>query len=193
MVRHVAPLIGLAWALVAPAGAQVVQSTRGATEQFGPGFTALSDTRVEFRLARPAHAVVLWVTPAGAVQLHYPLRSRDRTERKAGRHAVDASEVPSPIESPVITGTPSSGRTGYFTPMGTGLMTGKTPAGEETVSGYWVLVLTERPLPAAEVKDRLSMLSREGEAAAVLDRIALLLLPPDGGGAMYVAGVIVAR
>ena len=60
-------LVGLTSAHVA--SAQVVQSVRGSPDHFGPGFTNLYETRVEFRLLRPGNAVLLWVKPTGEVDL----------------------------------------------------------------------------------------------------------------------------
>lgn len=126
------------------AAAQIEQSVRGAVDHFGPGFTALSEERVDFRLLRPANVVLLWVTPEGRIDLFYPVRSRDRTQRRAGDHAISVSEIPSPIEAPVISGAPISGRASQFTPTGSNLMTGTPQTGDSLkVSGYWVLLTSE--------------------------------------------------
>ena len=72
-----------------PAAAQVEQSVRGEPDHFGPGFTNLFEERVEFRLLRPGNVVLLWVKPRGEVDVYWPIRSGDRSERRAGRHGTD--------------------------------------------------------------------------------------------------------
>jgi len=190
-------LVGLA--VVAPgfAAGQVAQETRGAAERFGPGFTALSDERVQFQLKQPAHAALLWVTPGGSITLFYPQRSRDRSERRAGRHAINVSDVPSPLRPPEIAGAPVGAQPGQVAPAGAGLLTGKAAASgtaqDPAVSGYWVLVVTETPLLAADMWRRLEPLSRAVAGPAVLDQIAAVLAPDPSTSAMYVAAVAVRQ
>lgn len=173
-----------------PAAAQVVQSVRGAADHFGPGFTELLERRVEFRLLRPGHAVLLWVKPAGDVDLYYPVRSRDKSLRGAGRHVIGVQDIPSPVQSPVITGAPVSGRAGQFAPAGS-LLTGNPDRGsDDHVSGYWVLLVEDEPITARDVQLRLGPMSREGGAAAVLERIAPLLVREGVPWAMYTAAVV---
>ena len=172
------------------AAAQIEQSVRGAVDHFGPGFTALSEERVDFRLLRPANVVLLWVTPEGRIDLFYPVRSRDRTQRRAGDHAISVSEIPSPIEAPVISGAPISGRAGQFTPTGSNLMTGTPQTGDSLkVSGYWVLLASEEPITAVDVQRRLATISREGGATAIIDRLVAVLVPTGTMWAQYAAGV----
>src|ERR687888_368923 len=92
--------------------AQIEQNVRGAVDHFGAGFTALSERRVDFRLLRPANVALFWVTPEGHLDLFFPVRSRDKTLRRAGNNSISVSDIPSPIESPVISGAPVSGRAG---------------------------------------------------------------------------------
>src|SRR4030088_801583 len=101
-----------ALALAAPASApaQVVQNVTGDVAHFGEGFTAISEGRVDFRLLRPANVVLFWVTPDGRIDLFFPVRSRDKTLRRAGNNAISVSEIPSPVQAPVINGAPVSGR-----------------------------------------------------------------------------------
>src|SRR5258705_1668847 len=146
-------LVGLTSAHVA--GAQVAQSVRGSPDYFGPGFTNLYETRVEFQLLRPGNAVLLWVKPSGEVDLYYPIRSRDKTERRAGRHVISTAEIPSPIQPPVISGAPSSGRAGQFTPAGS-VLTGAAAMSSDSVSGYWVLLVMEAPITTIDVKNALA-------------------------------------
>lgn len=181
-------LVALTFADVA--GAQVSQSVRGTPDYFGPGFTNLYETRVEFQLLRPGNAVLLWVNPSGGVDLYYPVRSKDKTERRAGRHVLSTAEIPSPIQPPVIAGAPSTGRAGQFTPAGS-VMTGAAQMSSDSVSGYWVLLVTDAPISAATVKNALAPMSHEGGAPAVLERIAPLLVPEGATWAMYTAAVIV--
>lgn len=172
------------------ASAQVEQSVRGEPDHFGPGFTNLYETRVEFRLLRPGHAVLLWVKASGEVDLYWPIRGGDRSERKAGRHVINTSEVPSPIEPPVISGAPASTRSGQFSPMGN-VMMGRNESTADSVTGYWVLVALDAPITAKEIKTRLAPMSHEGGATAVLDRIAPMLIPQGVTWAMYSAAIIV--
>ena len=172
------------------AAAQIEQSVRGAVDHFGPGFTALSEERVDFRLLRPANVVLLWVTPEGRIDLFYPVRSRDRTQRRAGDHAISVSEIPSPIEAPVISGAPISGRAGQFTPTGSNLMTGTPQTGDSLkVSGYWVLLASEEPITAVDVQRRLATISREGGATAIIDRLVAVLVTTGTMWAQYAAAV----
>jgi hypothetical protein len=180
-------LVGLTSAHVA--SAQVVQSVRGSPDHFGPGFTNLYETRVEFRLLRPGNAVLLWVKPTGEVDLYYPLRSRDKTERREGRHSISTAEIPSPIQAPVISGVPSSARAGQFTPAG--VLTAATEVSSDSVSGYWVLLVTDVPVTAVAIKNALGPMSHEGSAAAMLERLAPLLVPEGATWAMYTAAVVV--
>src|SRR5216117_2602699 len=120
-------------------GAQVVQNVRGDVAHFGEGFTAISEGRVDFRLLRPANVVLFWVTPQGHIDLFFPVRSRDKTLRRAGNNAISVSEIPSPLQAPVISGAPVSGRAGQFTPAGS-LLTGAPDRDDSTVTGYWVLL-----------------------------------------------------
>jgi len=180
----------LALAAPAVATAQVVQNVHGDVGHFGAGFTAISEGRVDFRLLRPANVVLFWVTPQGRIDLFFPLRSRDKTLRRAGNNAISVSEIPSPIQAPVISGAPVSGRAGQFTPTGN-LLTG-APARDDSsgVSGYWVLLASDAPITALEVQNKLAIVSREGGALAIIDRLAPLLVPEGTLWAQYVAGVV---
>jgi hypothetical protein len=181
-------LVGLTSAHVA--GAQVAQSVRGSPDYFGPGFTNLYETRVEFQLLRPGNAVLLWVRPDGSVDLYYPVRSKDKTERRAGRHVLSTAEIPSPIQPPVIAGSPTSGRAGQFTPAGS-VLTGASDMSSDSLTGYWVLLVMDAPISALDIKNALAPMSHEGRAPAVLERIAPLLVPNGATWAMYTAAVIV--
>src|SRR6267143_5989306 len=145
----------LVFAAPAVASAQVVQNVHGDVAHFGEGFTAITESRVDFRLLRPAHVVLVWVTPDGRIDLFFPLRSRDKTLRRAGNNTISVSEIPSPIQALVINGAPVSGRAGQFTPAGS-LLTG-APAGDDSsgVSGYWVLLACDAPITALDVQRRL--------------------------------------
>src|SRR5882762_9551357 len=166
-------LLCASFALAAPAiaGAQVEQNVHGDVAHFGEGFTAISERQVDFRLLRPANVVLFWVTPAGGI-------------------AISVSEIPSPIQAPVINGAPVSGRAGQFAPAGS-LLTG-APARDESsaVSGYWVLLTSDAPITALDVQTRLAILSREGGGLAVIDRLAPVLVPEGTLWAQYVAGVV---
>src|SRR5258706_11460115 len=172
------------------AGAQVVQNVHGDVAHFGEGFTAISEGRVDFRLLRPANVVLFWVTPEGRIDLFYPVRSRDKTLRRAGNNAISVSEIPSPIQSPVISGAPVSGRAGQFTPTGS-LLTG-APARDDSsgVSGYWVLLTSDAPITALDIQNKLALMSREGGSLAIIDRLAPVLVPQGTLWAQYVAGVL---
>lgn len=178
-------------AFATPARAQVEQTVRGEPDHFGPGFTNLYETRVEFRLLRPGHAVVLWVKPSGDLDVYWPLRSGDRSERRTGRHSISTVEPASPIQPPVITGTPTSTRTGQFQPRGTVLSGPALDVPTDTVTGYWVLVVLDAPITAKDIQKRLAPMSHEGGASAVLERIAPLLIPEGVTWAMYSAAVVV--
>lgn len=173
----VTALLALAGASAPVSSAQVAASPLslqrlGVPDSFGPGLVALSATRVELHLTRPAHVVLLWVAPDGGIELHFPLRSRDRSERRAGRHALSVSDVPSPIEPPVLTGAPSSSEPGRLPSTGTTGMLAGRPTGDTAIAGYWVLVTAAMPLPAADVRRRLAPLAREGAGAPeVLEQI----------------------
>jgi len=172
------------------AGGQVVQNVHGDVAHFGEGFTAITESRVDFRLLRPANVVLFWVTPEGRIDLFYPVRSRDKTLRRAGSNAISVSEIPSPIQSPVISGAPVSGRAGQFTPTGS-LLTG-APARDDSsgVSGYWVLLTSDAPITALDIQKKLALMSREGGGLAIIDRLAPVLVPEGTLWAQYVAGVL---
>jgi len=184
--------LAAALALAAPAvaAAQVVQNVHGDVAHFGEGFTAITESRVDFRLLRPAHVVLFWVTPDGRIDLFFPVRSRDKTLRRAGNNAISVREIPSPIQSPVINGAPVSGRAGQFTPTGS-LLTG-APARDDSsgVSGYWVLLTSDAPITALDVQRKLALMSREGGGVASIDRLVPLLVPEGTLWAQYVAGVL---
>ena len=171
------------------AGAHVVQNVHGDVAHFGEGFTAISESRVDFRLLRPANVVLFWVTPEGRIDLFFPLRSRDKTLRRAGNNALSVSEIPSPLQAPVISGAPVSGRAGQFTPTGS-LLTGAPARSDSGVSGYWVLLTSDAPITALDVQNKLALLSREGGALAIIDRLAGVLVPQGTLWAQYVAAVV---
>jgi hypothetical protein len=180
----------LAVAVPASAPAQVVQNVQGDVAHFGEGFTAITEGRVDFRLLRPANVVLFWVTPAGRIDLFFPVRSRDKTLRRAGNSAISVSEIPSPIQAPVISGAPVSGRAGQFTPAGS-LLTGAPPRDDSmTVSGYWVLLTSDAPITAIDVQRQLKQILREGGGLAIIDRLPPLLVPQGTLWAQYVAGVV---
>jgi len=178
--------------LAAPAitSAQVVQSVHGDVAHFGEGFTAISESRVDFRLLRPANVALFWVTPQGRIDLFFPVRSRDKTLKRAGNNAISVSEIPSPIQAPVISGAPVSGRAGQFTPTGS-LLTGR-PADDDSggVSGYWVLLTSDTPITALDIQNKLALMSRQGGALAIIDRLPPVLVPQNTLWAQYVAGVV---
>ena len=180
----------LALAEPAIARTQVVQNVQGDVAHFGEGFTAISERRVDFRLLRPANVVLFWVTPDGGIELFFPMRSRDKTFRRAGGNAISVSDIPSPIQAPVIQGAPVSGRAGQFAPTGS-LLTG-APARDDSsdVSGYWVLLTSDAPITALDVQIKLKVMSREGGGLAVIDRLAPVLVPQGTLWAQYVAGVV---
>src|SRR5437667_5166314 len=177
-------------AAVAPAvaGAQVVQNVHGDVAHFGEGFTSITESRVDFRLLRPANVVLFWVTPDGRIDLFVPVRGRDKTLRRAGNNAISVSEIPSPIQAPVISGAPVSGRAGQFTPAGS-LLTGAPDRDDSTVTGYWVLLTIDAPITAVEIQRRLMPMSHEGGGLAIIDRLAPVLVPEGTLWAQYVAAV----
>ncbi len=180
----------LALAAPAIAGAQVEQNVQGDIAHFGEGITAISERRVDFRLLRPANVVLFWVTPDGGIELFFPVRSRDKTLRRGRGNTISVSEIPSPIQAPVIKGAPVSGRAGQFAPTGS-MLTG-TPARDDSsdVSGYWVLLTSDAPITALDVQRKLTLMSREGGGLAVIDRLASVLVPQGTLWAQYVAGVV---
>src|SRR5256714_14930738 len=172
------------------ASAQIVQNVHGDVAHFGEGFTAITERRVDFRLLRPANVVLFWVTPEGRIDLFFPVRSRDKTLRRAGDNAISVSEIPSPIQAPVISGGPVSGRAGQFGPAGR-LLTGSPDRdGSRGVSGYWVLLTSDAPITALDVQNKLALMLRDGGALAIIDRLAPLLVPEGSLWAQYVAGVV---
>jgi hypothetical protein len=172
------------------AAAQIEQAVRGDVDHFGPGFTALSEERVAFRLFRPANVVLFWVTPEGRIDLVFPVRSRDKTQRTAGANAISVREIPSPIQAPVISGAPVSGRAGQFTPTGSNVMTGAAQGDDSLkIAGYWVLLTSEEPITAVDVQRRLSAMSREGGGLAIIERLAPVLVPGGTLWAQYAAAV----
>ena len=172
------------------AHAQIEQTVKGDVDHFGPGFTALSDARVDFQLLRPANVVLFWVTPEGRIDLFFPVRSRDKTLKRAGNNAISVSDIPSPIQSPVISGAPVSGRAGQFTPMGS-LLTGAPPRDDGThVSGYWVLLTVDAPVTALDIQTRLPQMPRDGGGVAIIDRLPTVLVPQGTLWAQYVAAVV---
>ena len=186
--RTLIPLVALA----APtfASAQIVQNVHGDVAHFGEGFTAITESRVDFRLLRPANVVLFWVTPDGRIDLFFPLRSRDKTLRRAGNNAISVSEIPSPLQAPVIAGAPVSGRAGQFAPAGR-LLTG-APARDDSsgISGYWVLLTSDAPITALDVQNKLALMSRDGGGLAIIGRLAPVLVPEGSLWAQYVAGVV---
>ncbi len=182
MAERLRMLAMLALASPSWAAAQIVQTVRGDVAHFGEGFTAITEGRVDFRLLRP--------TPDGRIDLFFPVRSRDKTLRRAGNNAISVSEISSPIQAPVISGAPVSGRAGQFAPAGS-LLTGAPPRDDSSgVSGYWVLLTSDAPITALEVQNKLALMSREGGALAIIDRLAPLLVPEGTLWAQYVAGVV---
>jgi len=189
MIRRLLLFAALAAALPAIGRAQVVQNVQGDVAHFGEGFTAITDSRVDFRLLRPANVVLFWVTPEGRIDLFFPLRSRDKTLKRAGANAISVSEIPSPLQAPVINGAPVSGRAGQFTPAGS-LLTGAPARADSGVSGYWVLLTSESPITALDIQNKLAVMSREGGGVAIIDRLAQVLVPEHSVWAQYVAGVV---
>src|SRR5467141_720411 len=172
MIGRLHLLTTLALASPAVASAQVVQNVHGDVAHFGEGFTAITERRIDFRLLRPANVALFWVTPDGRIDLFFPVRSRDKTLRRAGSNAISVSEISTPIQTPVISGAPVSGRAGQFTPTGS-LLTGAPPRSDSSgVSGYWVLLTTDAPITALEVQRKLALMSREGGGLAIIDRLA---------------------
>jgi hypothetical protein len=180
-LRCAAVLVGVVAATAGgrAAAAQVqasplVLEVRGATDSFGPGPVALSQERVEFRLTRPGHVVLLWVARDGQVTLYWPVRSGDRSSRRAGRQAISVEEISSPLDAPVMAGAPTSSQPGRMAPTGSGVLVGRpdTTAGP---AGYWALLVADVPISAADVRLRLGPMSHEGGAAAVVDRLPELL------------------
>src|SRR5436309_3094531 len=51
------------------ASAQVVQNVHGDVAHFGEGFTAITESRVDFRLLRPSNVVLFWFTPECRIDL----------------------------------------------------------------------------------------------------------------------------
>ncbi len=143
----------------------LVLDLRGATDSFGPGPIALSEAKVEFRLTRPGHVVLLWVAREGEVSLYWPLRSGDRSGRRAGRHAISVEDVKAPIEAPVLAGAPVSSQPGRIAPTGAGMLAAR-PDTTSGVAGYWILLVVDVPITAADVRLRLGTMSHEGGAAA---------------------------
>ena len=190
MAARLRMLAMLALAFPSLAAAQIVQTVHGDVAHFGEGFTALTEGRVDFRLLRPANVVLFWVTPDGRIDLFFPVRSRDKTLRRAGDNAISVREIPSPIQAPVISGAPVSGRAGQFAPAGS-LLTG-APARDDSlaISGYWVLLACDAPITALDVQRRLAPMSRDGGGLAIIDRLAPLLVSEGTLWAQYVAGVV---
>jgi hypothetical protein len=190
-MRGRVPLLVLV-ALVSPpvAAAQIEQAVRGDVEHFGAGFTALTEERVDFRLLRPANVLLFWVTPDGRIDLFFPVRSRDKTLRKAGANTISVSEIPSPLQAPVIAGAPVSGRAGQFTPTGSNLMTGAPQSSDSLkIAGYWVLLASEEQITAVDVQRKLALMSRDGGGLAIIDRLAPVLVPSGTMWAQYAAAV----
>jgi hypothetical protein len=153
----------------------LVLDLRGATDSFGPGPVALSEAKVEFRLTRAAHVVLLWVAADGQVSLYWPLRSGDRSARRAGRQAISVEDVRAPVEAPVMAGAPTSSQPGRMAPTGGGMLAGR-PDAAVGPAGYWVLLVADVPISAAEVRMRLGPMSHAGGGAAVLERLPEVLL-----------------
>jgi hypothetical protein len=109
--------------------------------------------------------------------------------KRAGTNVISVSEIPSPIQAPVISGAPVSGRAGQFAPAGS-LLTGAPAHADSGVSGYWVLLTSESPITALEIQDKLALMSRAGGALAIIDRLAPVLVPQNSVWAQYVAGVV---
>lgn len=170
--------------------AQIEQAITGNVDHFGPGITALSETQVNFQLLRPANVVLFWVTPEGRIDVFFPLRSRDKTLKRAGNNSISVSEIPSPIASPVISGAPVSGRAGQFTPTGS-LLTAPPPRDDSLhVAGYWVLLTADAPITALDIQNKLQSMSRAGGGLAIIDRLAPVLVPEGTLWAQYVAAVV---
>jgi hypothetical protein len=152
---------------------------RGASDSFGPGLVGLSEASIEIRLTRPAHVVLFWIGQEGQVDLYYPLRSGDRSLRRAGRHSFAVGDVKSPIAPPTFAGAPTSAKPGRLALPGRGVVAGPGETAEP--AGYWALLVGDVPLTAAEVQSRLKLLSREGGGPAILDRLPELLMVGRAG------------
>jgi hypothetical protein len=163
----------------AQATSPLVLELRGATDSFGPGPMVLWEDKVEFRLTRDAHVVLLWIGREGQVDLYWPLRSGDRSARRAGRHAISVGDVKSPIEPPTIAGTPSGGPPGQFAPTRSAAIAGRPDT--LGVVGYWALLVSDAPITPAEVRARLQPMSREGGGLAILERLPEVLLVGRAG------------
>lgn len=188
MQRVVTSAAALCLAITPLARAQIVQIERGASDSFGPGFTALAETKVDFRLTRPAHVALLWVGAAGQIDVYWPLRGRDKSDRRAGRHAISVGEVKSPLEPPTIAGAPASSTPGQIAPLGSGTIAGSRAPDE--AAGYWVLIVTDAPIVASHLRAWGAPISREGGGEAVLERLPeAVLVGRYGMWAMYAAPV----
>jgi len=160
----------------------IAQMTRGVSDSFGPGFTALSADRVQFQLTRPANVILLWVSSDGRIDLYYPLRSGDRNARKA----LGTGDLKSPIENPMIRGAPTSTRPGQFAPAAPGgTVAGSRVTDSSETAGYWALIVGDEPTTAAQVQTRLLPMSREGTVDDVLERLGPVLM--EGRARMWAA------
>ncbi len=151
VVARVAALVvvgGCATAAPPAAPAPLLVTRLGAADSFGPGLVAISRRRVEFRMTRPGHVILIWVAPNGFVEPVFPLYTGDRDERPAGTHVINTGEVKSPLDRHRIAGAPVGGRPGRV-PEGPALAGAAAP---DSALGHWMLIVSDVRTSVGELR-----------------------------------------
>ncbi len=144
----------------APRAAAPLSVTRlGAADAYGPGIVSASRHDLRFRLARPAHIIVLRVEHDGSIVPVFPARSDDVTQQGVGQHFVEAPE-PDPVApatrflEPVLRSPDALVRAGRPAPP---------PASPlvDSTARYWLVVASDVATSASELRARLEAMRRE--------------------------------
>ena len=145
---------------VAPRTTAPLAVTRlGAVDAYGPGIVSASPRDVRFRLARPAHVIVLRVEHDGSIEPVFPLRGDDVTQQGVGQHFVEAAEpervAPAArLLEPVLRSPDALVRAGRPAPP---------PASPivDSTGCYWLVVASDVATSAGELRTRLEAMRRE--------------------------------
>ncbi len=131
----------------------------GAVETYGPGIVSASPRDVRFRLARPAHIIVLRVTRDGSIEPVFPVRGDEVTQQGVGQHFVEApdSESIAPatrLLDPVLRSPEALVRAARPAPP---------PASPivDSTARYWLVIASDVATSAGELRARLESMRRE--------------------------------
>jgi hypothetical protein len=131
----------------------------GAVDTYGPGIVSASPRDVRFKLARPAHVIVLRVERDGSIEPVFPVRGDDVTQQGVGQHFVEAPEpervAPATrLLDPVLRSPDALVRAGRLAPP---------PASPivDSTARYWLVIASDVATSADELRARLEAMRRE--------------------------------